>query len=301
MHTLSPEQFNESDQLREVVVGIASNMDDNLHPGFHAQRNNMKSTESASSDFEVGKQTTVDELAGLVETLENLGVTVHRPTPLSPESGNYNQVYPRDIGFVLGNKFIVSSMARRSRMNEWRGIERNVLDRIPANQIEWAPEDAVIEGGDVVVDKGHVFVGLSQRTTRAGFDYISDVAEKQGMKPVPIELEEPSSGFDILHLDCAFVPAGGDLGLIFEDGFRRKPKELQELYDLITLTTDEQDSLDTNMFTIAPDLVITRHSAHRINTQINERGVDVLPIQFDEPTKNGGNLRCCTLPLVRVN
>ena len=77
------------------------------------------------------------------------------------------------------------------------------------------------------------------------------------------------------------------------------PPEIRRNYQMISITPEEQNTLDTNMFTVDPKTVITRDSAHRINNELVNAGMRVIPISFDEPTKQGGNLRCSTLPLVR--
>lgn len=294
-----PNVFNESDLLMEVIVGYADNMGDNYHAGFHKKKNNQKSERSEATGDGPDKVVQTAELHEFADVLRENGVIVYEPTALPKEAGNYSQVYPRDIGFVLGETFVVSSMRRRSRMNEWRGIE-HLIDRMPRNKVEWAPEGVFVEGGDIVVDKGHVFVGLSQRTNLEGYTYVANLAAERGFKPVPVPLKDLASKIDVLHLDCAFVPAGDSAALTFLGGFEYLPKEIRDNYNLITVRATEQKKLATNMFTISPTKIVTHDSAGRINDKLSKHGLEPIPIKFDEATKYGGNLRCCTLPLVRI-
>ena len=77
--------------------------------------------------------------------LESCGVEVLQPVPVDDVP---DQLTPRDIGFVIGDTFVVASMATACRKEEWRGVQ-GVLEQIPEGNILWTPESVVLEGGDV--------------------------------------------------------------------------------------------------------------------------------------------------------
>ncbi|MEM7116952.1 MAG: arginine deiminase family protein [Chloroflexota bacterium] len=240
------------------------------------------------------REAVTEQLYGFIRVLEQHGVTVYQPRPLPylPD-----QMMTRDIGIVLGNTFIVTTMAAKSRRLEWRGIAW-LFEQFPRDtETIFAPEDIVIEGGDVVVDKGKIFVGIGQRTTLAGAAWLMQNAPQ--FEIVPVNLKALNEGEDVLHLDCSFLPVGNHFALIYPDGLRDIPASLRESYELIEVTQEEQHSLATNVVSISPDVVISRPTSIRINKLLRERGLEVIEVHYPDPPKTGGSFRCCTLPLFR--
>lgn len=240
------------------------------------------------------REAVTEQLNGFIDVLKSTGVTVFQPRPLSylPD-----QMMTRDIGIVLGNDFIVTTMAAESRRLEWRGYAW-LFELFPqSTEIIFAPEDIVIEGGDVVVDKGKIFVGIGQRTTLAGAAWLMQNAPQ--FEIVPINLKALEEGVDVLHLDCSFLPVGDHIALIYADGLRDIPAAVRESYEFIEVTREEQQSLATNVLSISPEVVISRPTSTRINKLLTERGLEVIEVYYPDPPKTGGSFRCCTLPLFR--
>ncbi|MFW5653164.1 MAG: arginine deiminase family protein, partial [Planctomycetota bacterium] len=65
------------------------------------------------------------------------------------------------------------------------------------------------------------------------------------------------------------------------------------------ITKEEQFELGTNVLSVSPTKIISRHSAKRINNRLRELGFDVIEVKFDETPKGGGSFRCSSLPLFR--
>jgi N-dimethylarginine dimethylaminohydrolase len=243
-------------------------------------------------------EVSIPEFRNLQKVLEEQGVEVLTPDALGKESKVFNQSYSRDIGFVIGDKFFVSRMKKESRMQEWRSIAKFVAAIPEANRV-YVPEGMFIEGGDIVVDKGNVFVGISQRTTEEALAFLEVQLAGTGLKVVPVRTRSIEEGKDVLHLDCTFVPVGRDSALIYMDGISDIPTEISQNYDLIEVTAEEQRELATNVLALSPTQVIARDSAQRVNSEMTRRGIQVIPIQFNDAAMFGGSIRCCTLPLVR--
>ncbi len=190
-------------------------------------------------------------------------------------------------------------MASEPRKREKKGIERFIQRIKPSHVIE-VPEDVVIEGGDIIVDKGIVFVGISQRTTADGVDFLEHALRRSYFDVVPVELKSLTEGEDVLHLDCAFNPVGRNHALIYPDGMKDIPSSITNTYELIEVTRDEQQQLGVNVLSLSQDTVISRHSAIRVNQALRGIGLRVIELKFDEAPKTGGSFRCCTLPLRRT-
>jgi N-dimethylarginine dimethylaminohydrolase len=164
--------------------------------------------------------------------------------------------------------------------------------------VHFGPVDVDIVGGEVIVDRGNVFVGIAPRPTLAGAAWLMQLVPD--FEIVPINLSGLDDGEDVLHLDCSFLPVGDGLALIYPDGMRDIPATLRETYELIEVTREEQQMLGTNVLSLAPDCVVSREDSPRINTEMRARGIDVIELPYSEPPKTGGSFRCCTLPLHRA-
>ncbi len=237
-----------------------------------------------------------EQLNGFIEELTSRDIEVHQPHPLPyiPD-----QMMTRDIGVVIGDTFVVTTMAARSRRHEWRGYA-HLFEHFPEHvKVLFGPEDLVIEGGDVIVDRGKVFVGIGQRTNLAGAAWLMQLVPDYEI--VPITLRGLDHGEDVLHLDCSFLPVGDGYALIYPGGMREVPATVRDTYEWIEVTQDEQRVLGTNVLSIDPSTVISQPTSVRINEEMRARGIDVIEVPYSEPPKTGGSFRCCTLPLHRAH
>jgi N-dimethylarginine dimethylaminohydrolase len=107
-----------------------------------------------------------------------------------------------------------------------------------------------------------------------------------------------------LHLDCCFQPVGHDKGVIYKSGFREEADYmfLVNLFgkeNLFHITRDEMYHMNSNIFSIAPDVVVSEQKFTRLNQWLRQHGFTVEEIPYAEIAKQEGLLRCSTLPLVR--
>ncbi len=300
LEILTPYCYSETDVLEQVIIGYPDNLYQNREFDPKIDGNNQKTIKNRAIGNIAKREESMKEFAEFRKVMEAHGVTVLDPDPCPPETLNINQMFVRDIGFVVGEKFFISNMARLTRRREWESIGK-FINKMPEGRVVYVPEGVVLEGGDIVVDKENVYVGLSQRTTKKGLDFLSKQLENTTFNIVPVELLSVSDGEDVLHLDCAFVPVGKNNALIYSKGMVSIPKEISDDYDLIDTTCEEQNELLVNVFSLSPEKVVTRDIATRINDEIKNRGIYVCAIPFNEAPKSGGSLRCCTLPLKRKN
>lgn len=279
---------SETGRLRSVIIGTADNwriVDDEIinetqkhtyHSANPPQRDSLK-----------------QQLQSLADTLSGLGVQVLRPQPVA---GVNDQLMPRDIGFVVDNTFVITRMLHAARKREWLGID-TIIDRMAAERIIKVPAPHIIEGGDVIVDKGAIYVGVGQRSNEDGVRYIQ--AQFPHYDVVPVYLKEVAQGEDVLHLDCGFVPVGNHHALIYRDGMKAIPQRLLDTYDLIDITREEQQTLATNVLSVDKHTVISRDTSTRINALLRERSLTVIELAYNQLVMTGGSFRCTSLPLHR--
>jgi len=245
------------------------------------------------------------QLSKFKKILIKYGVKVH-----DLDIVDTNQVFARDLGFVIDDKFIISSILpdREMELNGLRTILKNIKNVIKL------PKSAHVEGGDVVVTKDSVFIGyynkkdyrnqITARTNKKAIKILKELI--QGKEVFPIELIKSSikPSLNALHLDCCFQPISKNKAVICKEAFANKI-ELNFLIsyfgqkNIFEVTTEEMSKLYCNFFSINENTVVTDKRFTRLINWLYEIGINVEKIDFSEISKLGGLFRCCTLPIRR--
>jgi N-dimethylarginine dimethylaminohydrolase len=58
--------------------------------------------------------------------------------------------------------------------------------------------------------------------------------------------------------------------------------------------------MNSNIFSISPEVIISEKGFNRLNNELRKRGFTVEEVSYAEISKMEGLLRCSTLPLRRV-
>jgi len=249
----------------------------------------------------------VAEIEAVKEVFEKHGVKVYRPEILE----DYNQIFARDISFVIGDTLVVPCVTEE-RKKESDGINHII------NQVEnplLPDEHLFMEGGDIVPWKGNIFVGYSEdedfnkytvaRTNRASLDWIKETFPKWGVRGFELKKSDENPKENALHLDCCFQPVGHDKAIIYPNGFK-SAEDAQFLIDffgeenVFEITQEEMYEMNSNFFSISPEVVISDASFTRLNNQLRKWGLTVEEDNYQETDKMEGLLRCSTKPLRRT-
>ncbi|MFS0749033.1 dimethylarginine dimethylaminohydrolase family protein [Oceanobacillus sp. 1P07AA] len=200
------------------------------------------------------------------------------------------QVFTRDIGFVVNDHLFVSHMQRDIRKKESLVLKEWLqAEGIPFTTIK----SASIEGGDVIVDNKDIWIGQSKRTSETA------IAEFTSYLPNN-EVHSVALRDDILHLDCIFNVLENGYALIYKDGMDSQSYQtIQEKYKLIEVTEEEQFHMAPNVLSIGKGKIISLPENKRVNDELSKAGFDVIEVDFSEIIKSGGSFRCCTLPISR--
>jgi|GEM_PF-594459 N-dimethylarginine dimethylaminohydrolase len=300
---------SETGTLREVIIGFPDNM-----LGFERSANRTQEAHVARGDHPT-PEATVREFRAFKKLLEGHGVRVH--IPIRHETRE--QIYTRDIGFVIGDTYFVANMAESQRHGEIGGIW-HLISQLP--NLVRVPKGVHIEGGNVIVDGDIVYLGLGQRTNGAAVEFLRrQLRNVSGgrftLEPVHLKTANSMGSLsaanddgnmdfindddeDALHLDCAFMPVGERHALIYPQVMRNIPESMKQR-TWIQLTGPEQALLGTNILSLSPKKVVSRDAPimARLNEEMREAGIEVLTIPFDQAVKCGGSFRCCTQPIVR--
>ncbi|MFC4388854.1 dimethylarginine dimethylaminohydrolase family protein [Gracilibacillus marinus] len=230
----------------------------------------------------------VTEHENFVAVLKSHNVEV---IELEPKPQLNEQVFTRDIGFVINKQAFLAKMQREIRKPEVEEVEKYFEQNDLSYKKVTVPS---IEGGDVIVAPDHVFVGLSERTTKQAVKSLElEVPNKQ---IIPLTLRD-----DILHLDCAFNIISEKEALIYREAFTKEDMDiLKKHYELIEVTEEEQFTLGTNVLSIGNKTILSLPENKQVNTELRKRDYTIIEVPFSEIIKSGGSFRCCTMPIERL-
>lgn len=297
--------LNETSRLRAVVLGTA--ICNGPIPKL-AEAYDPKSLEHIKAGTYPLEKDMVIEMEAFNKVFEKYNVKVYRPKEIE----NYNQIFTRDIAFVIEDKLIKSNILP-DREKEIEAIQF-VLDQIDPNNIITTSDDVHFEGGDVMLWNNHIFIGtykgddykdyITARTNVKGVDFIKNLFPNKMVKEFDLVKSNTIARENALHLDCCFQPVGKNKAIIHKEGFRDENdyNYLVNLFgkeNMFHITKDEMYQMFSNVFSISEDVVVSEKNFTRLNNWLREQGFTVEEIPYAEISKQEGLLRCSTLPLIR--
>jgi len=297
---------NETSRLRAVILGLP----DSCGPTPTLEQTyDSKSYESVLHGVYPSQEDITAEMGAFEKILKKYDVDVYRPSLVE----NCNQVFSRDVGFVIDDKIIVSNIIpdRQEEIDAYEGI----YQLIPYKQIYNLPEMVHVEGGDVVLYNDIIFLGQynfddyselkTARTNRLALDYLRMIFPYKRIIPLNLRKSDTDPLEGILHLDCTFMPVGKGKAIIYKQGFLN-PRDADRLIaffgkeNVFELTTEEMYYMNSNIFSISENVVVSEEHFTRLNAHMREQwGMTVETVPYREISKMGGLLRCSTLPLRR--
>jgi N-dimethylarginine dimethylaminohydrolase len=296
---------NETAQLKAVVLGTA--IDNGPTPTVE-EAYDPKSLEHIAAGTYPIEQDMVNEMEAFNQVFLKYDVKVFRPEMIK----NYNQIFTRDIGFVIDNVFIKANILPEREL-ELNAIQY-VIDQIDPSKVVRPPEEVHIEGGDVMLWNDYIFIGTykgsdykeykTARTNKEGVAYIRNLFPNKIIKEFDLVKSKIEARDNALHLDCCFQPVGKYKGIIYKSGFREEADYmfLIKLFgkeNLFHITRDEMYHMNSNVFSIAENVVVSEKNFTRLNNWLRENNFIVEEIPYAEIAKQEGLLRCSTLPLIR--
>ena len=248
------------------------------------------------------------EMSEFLSVLRKHNVKVLRPE----NTDGLNQIFTRDISFVIENKFIIPNIIEE-RLDEIKAIS-STISQIPKENILRMPQQARSEGGDVIPWNEFIFIGYSEeedfnkyrvaRTNKEGVQFLEKEFPKKKVKAFELKKSDENPRENALHLDCCFQPLGTRNAIMYKDGFKNN-EDVNFLINLfgedkiIFITQEEMYNMNSNIFSISENIVVSEKGFTRLNTQLRKRGFIVEEIQYSEIAKMEGLLRCSTIPLKR--
>ena len=296
---------DETSRLKAVILGTAQS---NGPTPTIDEAYDPKSLEHIKAGTYPVEKDMINEMEAFNEVFKKYNVEVYRPEIIE----NYNQIFSRDIGFVIDDVFIKANILP-DRERELEAIQY-VIDQMDQTKVVRPPEEVHIEGGDVMLYNDHIFIGtykgsdykdfITARTNMAGVQFIKELFPHKIVKEFDLVKSKIEPRDNALHLDCCFQPVGSNKGIIYKSGFREEADYmyLVNLFgreNLFHIEREEMYHMNSNVFSIDKDVVVSERNFTRLNNWLRDNGFTVEEIPYAEISKQEGLLRCSTLPLIR--
>ena len=295
---------NEYSRLKTVILGIANDLG---NPPSIFDAYDPRSLYHIKNNSFPNETDLIKNVENFYNKLLKHNVDIIRPENIS----NCNQIFARDLGFVISNIFFMSNIVP-ARQDEIEGVE-NIINKFDVGLVK-LPEFMHIEGGDVIVHNDKLFIGtyldanysslITARTNIESIEYLKKMISNFEIIPIEIKKSNTNIFENTLHLDCCFQTIGPDKAIICPDGFKHKEdyEFLIKFFgrkNVFIANSRESFMLTSNVFVISPEVVVSHLNFKRLNNWLEERSILVEKVDYSDVSKMSGLFRCSTLPLCR--
>jgi N-dimethylarginine dimethylaminohydrolase len=192
----------------------------------------------------------------------------------------------------VGDTIVVSRIKEETRQLESQ-ITEPVLQQYGLRVL--VPDKGFVEGGDVIVDNGRLWVGIGGRTDERGAEFLYQTF-KRDYDVVPLHF-----GARYTHLDTLLGVLNGGHAIVYEPAFEADSlQRIKEVYSsIVSLTDKEQTNAGANVLSLSPQKIISIAENTSVNVRLEKLGFQVITLSYSEIIKSGGSVRCDTLPIER--
>ena len=226
----------------------------------------------------------VAQHAAYEDALVRAGCRVERlpPAPELPDS-----VFVEDTAVVFDDIAVIARPGAASRRDEVEGMTAALRPHRALAAIE-AP--GTLDGGDVLVTPGRVFVGISARTNIAAARQLAGYLAPFGLEVVPVPVD------GCLHLKSAITRLRQGAADAGAEPLLINPAWVDPAhfagFDL--LQVDPAEPAAANVLPVG-EYVICAAEHPRTRERLEARGLATLPVPAGELAKAEGGVTCCSV------
>lgn len=210
-----------------------------------------------------------------------------------------NALFCRDLVFMTPEGAIVTRPAMEARRGEERYAAKKLAD-LGVPIIRTICGSATFEGAmGLWIDRRTVVLASGVRTNREGYEMVEGELRRMGVTDI-LRMQIP---YGHAHIDGLLNMASRDTAMIHAsqvpydvcDALKKKGIRLLECPSQI----EAKEGLAINYVAIEPGLVVMPSGNLRSQELLEQNGIKVIPIDFDEILKGYGAIHCCTAFLKR--
>ena len=238
------------------------------------------------------KKLALAEHDSLIEIYKSNGVEVEIIKPVEKLS---SMVYARDFGFNLKEGYVLGRFKEKVRQPETDLYEKK-LKELGVPLIARCTEGC-IEGGDFwQLDEKTLAVGTLQRSDAEGIENIRKQLDAFGYKIIEVKSKQ-----EYLHLDMIFNIVGGKTAVAYWEGL---PEHFQDYlnqneFDIIKIEEEGVFKHFCNLQALGNKRVVSLKANSKVNSELRNKGFEVIELDCTEILKAGGGPHCMTFPLER--
>lgn len=342
MELINPYVRNEWDDLKEIIVGTTKGAqvptvgDKCLHSIDYAHLSDEEFKNRPSGPYPKQVMEEMEEdLEGIVNTLTDLGVKVHRPIdrdfsqPIVTENwtvdGYYNYC-PRDSMLVINDKVIATPMTLRHRSNEaetckplfnpscWVDAPKpKLLDSIYQREDLSIPtlldEEPVFDAANVIKHNNELLYLVSNTGNKAGAIWLQEFCDSQPWGDYRVHTAE--NVYAYIHIDTTFVFLREDTVLInpHRVSWRNLPEFLSRMNIIWapepypTQVLEEWCSaspwLGMNILPINDKQVMVEENQILLMAELKKHNFEPIPVRMRHARTFSGGPHCVTLDVRR--
>jgi len=258
----------------------------------------LPNCETAIKSLEKGlvfdHQRAMDQHRQLSDRITESGAMIHW---LDTASALPDLCWTRDSSHMTPWGALITRLTEAVRADEHRQVEAFFQD---AGQTIWHHIDqGNVEGGDIhFICPGLAVFGYSGvRTTQEGAQQLADWVVKEGWE-VRLQAVNPS----FVHLDVVFCMAAEGLAVVCEEALGTEFTAWLRDRGIrgINVSASEAMKLGCNLLALGNERVIVPEHCSTVRDQLRAEGLDVISVELDMFTLDGGGVHCLTQPLSRA-
>ncbi len=197
------------------------------------------------------------------------------------DDGHPDCVFIEDTAVIVGSVAVITRSGAPARRGESGPVAGVLSAHFPLVQID---EPGTIDGGDVFITAGTVYVGRSSRTNDDGIAQLREVAADQGRELVVVDVH------DTLHLKSAVLPIDSDTVVMTPNAVDEEP--------LAGFHIVYEADLERHRFSALPlrdGRVLVTANAPATAESVSALGFEVVPVDVSQIQAADGGLTCMSI------
>jgi dimethylargininase len=221
--------------------------------------------------------------AAYCAALEDCGLTLTclEAAPAYPDS-----TFVEDTAVLTESGAMLMRPGAPSRLGEVRSISEILRSLQPASRVQPIQAPGTIDGGDVCEAGSHFFIGISERTNRAGGEQLAAWLTSIGFTSSFVDIQQEKK---LLHLKSGLAYLGEDR-LVVTEGITHREEFAG--YQHIRVSADEE--YGANCVRIN-DYVLIPSGCVKLGDSLQQLGYRTIALEMSEFQKMDGGLSCLSL------